>query len=132
MFEPEAVEPEIGDVLQETDALPAVRVQHAGPVTVHELPTRVSHSRSINVTNSASGDDIEQIAGEDLRRKYLVISTTAFPIFVGHDKQSVMDGTAGILPVGQVLELPTGAPVWVRAAAVGTAVVSYWSGYWAD
>lgn len=131
--ENDSINPDLDDLQQDNLAnLPAVDVRLTGPALTHELPARVAHSRNINVTDSATPEVIEQVANEDLRRKFLYISVTGFPCFVGFEKQSVIDGTAGILPVGQVLPLPTAAPVYVRAAAVGTAVVSYWAGNWAD
>lgn len=128
-FDPPAIEPDVDELLQEDLGPEAVPVKPVGPVGVHELPARIAYSRNLSVTDTQAP---EQIANQDLRRKYLVIVCTGQPVFVGHDKQSVLDGTAGILPVNLVLPVPAGVPVWVRAAAVGTAVVSYWSGNWAD
>lgn len=126
------MDPELAEVLQEDDTYPAVRVRVCEPIQVNELPARVMHSRSISVTNVATSDSLEIIGSEDLRRKWMFVSTTGQPVFIGPDKQAVLDGIAGILPVGGILPLPTGTPLYVRAAAVGTAVVSYWAGYWAD
>jgi hypothetical protein len=130
-IEPEAIEPELDEVLQEEGPV-AVPVHHTGPVGVHELPARLAFSRNLSVPTTTDPGLVEQIANEDLRRKYLYVSCTGFPVVVGHDKQMVADGTAGILPVGFLLPLPAGVPVYVRSTGAGPAVVSYWAGYWAD
>lgn len=124
----EAIGPDVAE-LEQYDTGPAVDVRMAGPVRTHALPARVAHSRNITVTDVSQP---EQIGNEDLRRSYCTIIATGQPIYVGHDKQAVLDGTAAILPVSIPLTLPTAAPVYVRAAAVGAAVVSYWAGQWAD
>lgn len=135
-FDAEAIEPGVDNLLQEEYPGPAVPVRPVGPVTVHELPTRVSSSRNLQVYDMLQtdpGSAVEQLAPGDLRRKYFLVLATVQPIFVGHEKQAVMDGTAGILPVGIVLSLPTGAAVYARCATPGqAATVSYWSGNWAD
>lgn len=129
-FDPPAIEPDVDELHQEDLSAEAVLVKPVGPIGVHELPARVAHTRNITVSDTTNPP--EQVANEDLRRKSLTIICTGVPIFVAHDKQAAIDGTAGILPVGVALTLPVGVPVWVRAAAVGDAVVSYWSGNWAD
>lgn len=135
-YDAEAINPGYDDLLQEVYEGPAVAVRQVGPVTVHELPTRVATSRSLNVSDTLTTDPgaaAEQIAAADLRRKKITILASAQPIFVGHTRQEVVNGTAGILPAGIPLTLTTSAEVWVRCSAVGqTAVVSYWSENWAD
>lgn len=129
----DSINPGVEDLQQEEEARDiAVSVRHVGPVLTHELPARVAHSRSVNVTESSDPALLEIIASEDLRRKFFTIIVTGQPCFVGFEKQDVASGVAGILPVNIPLTLPTAAPVYVRAATVGTAVVSYWSGNWAD
>lgn len=129
----DAIEPDLDDVLQETSDLPAVVVRQAGPVRTHELPTRRAYTRNVNVTDAVDQVALEQIAAEDLTRKYLYVSVTGAPCYVGHDRGDVAAGISGILPVGLMLPLPTGAPVWVRSASAGvTAVLSWWAGNWAD
>lgn len=129
----ESINPDT-EALQQEDlpGEPVVPVRQIGPMLTHELPARVAYSRSVNVTESGDPAMLEIIASEDLRRKFLFVSVTGQPCHVGFDKQEVASGVAGILPIGMLLPLPTSAPVWVRAAAVGTAVVSYWVGNWAD
>lgn len=135
-YDADAVSPGADNVLQEVYEGPAVAVRQVGPVTVHELPTRVATSRSINVTDviqSDPGSAAEQIATYDPRRKSITILAATQPIYVGHSKQDVVNGTAGVLPAGIPLTLNTSAEVWVRCSAAGqTAVVSYWSQLWAD
>lgn len=128
-----SVNPDIEELQQEDhDGAPAVPVCITGPALTHELPARVAHSRNVNVTESSDPALLEAVASEDLRRKFFFIIVTGQPCHVGFEKQEVASGVAGILPVGVVLPLPVTTPVWVRAAAVGTAVVSYWVGNWAD
>lgn len=126
----EAIGPELGELVQSEYPGPAVPVRVTGPLTVNELPTRDAVSRNITVSDQTNPP--ESIANEDLRRKFLYVTVTGQPCFVGFDKVAVAAGTAGILPVGQLLPLPTGMPIYVKAAAVGQAVVSYWAGSWAD
>lgn len=126
----EAITPDLDDVMQEEYTGPAVPVRLSGPVTVNELPTRDAVSKNITVSDTTNPP--EMIVSEDLRRKFLYITITGQPCYVGFDKQSVMNGTAAILPVGMLIPLPTAMPVWVRAATAGNSVVSYWAGTWAD
>lgn len=126
----DAIEPGVSELLQEIYPGPAVPVRVTGPLTVNELPTRDAVSRNITVSDQTNPP--ESITNEDLRRKFLYITVTGQPCYVGFDKASVAAGTCGILPVGQLLPLPTGMPIYVKAAAVGQAVVSYWAGSWAD
>lgn len=133
---PDAIEPDYDDVQQSDEAVEAVRVKTVGMTLVHELPARVANSRSLSVSDVLQADAaaaIETLGDGDDRRKYLKLICTGQPIYVGHDKQSVLAGTAAILPAGLLLELPTSAPIYVRCATPAqTAVVSYWAGYWAD
>lgn len=130
-FDAEAIEPGTDELLQETYDGPAVLVRLApGPVAVHEMPTRDAGSRNVNVSDQTNPP--EMILNDDLRRKFAYITVTGQACFVGFDKASVAAGTAGILPVGAMLPLPTGMPVYVKAAGAGNAVVSYWYGSWAD
>lgn len=134
-LEPDAVEPDLDELQQTTDPIDAVAVRHIGPVFTTEMPARIGNSRNLNVSDVNNGDAgaaIETIGDNDDRRKYLIVMCTGFPIYVGHDKQSALIGTAAILPVGVPLRLDSSAPIYVRAAQAGTAVVSYWAGYWAD
>lgn len=131
-----SMNPDLEDLQQEEAdayAVAPVAVRVAGGVRVHQLPPRVANSRSLTVTDSADQTALEIIASEDPRRQYLVVSCQTQPVYLGHSKQDVAAGVAGILPTGVLLHLPTSAPVYVRCATVGqTAVVSYWTGEWAD
>lgn len=133
---PEAIEPDLDELQQTAPHIEAVAVRQIGPVQTNAMPARIANSRNLNVSDvsaaGAPGDAIETIGDNDDRRMYLVVMCTGQPIYLGHDKQSVLQGTAGILPVGVPLRLDTAAPMYVRAALAGVAVVSYWSGYWAD
>lgn len=129
-YDADAIEPGLDEVMQEEYHGPAVPVRLSGPITVNELPTRDAVSRNIGVTDQTNPP--ECIANEDLRRKFLYITVTGQPCFVGFDKQSVANGSCAILPVGTLLPLPTGMPIFVKAASAGAAVVSYWAGNWAD
>jgi hypothetical protein len=132
----DSIEPDFADVQQYEEPAEAVRVKTVGMTLVHELPARVANSRTLTVADAQQGDAgaaVEIIGDGDERRKYLKILCTGQPIYVGHDKQSVIAGTAAVLPAGVLLELPTSAPIMVRCATPAqTAVVSYWAGYWAD
>lgn len=128
-FDAAAIEPDTDELMQEQYPGPAVPVRVTGPLTVHELPTRDASSRSVTVSDVSLP---ESIANEDPRRKFLYVTVTGQPCYVGFDKMSVANGTAGILPVGIMLAIPTMLPVFVRAAVAGNAVVSYWAGSWAD
>lgn len=132
----DSINPDIEDLHQEDQESwpgePVVPVRQVGPALTHELPARVAHSRTVNVTEASDPALLEIIASEDLRRKFFFVIVTGQPCHVGFEKQDVASGVAGILPVGVLLPLPTSASVYVRAAAVGTAVVSYWVGNWAD
>lgn len=134
--EPDSIEPGLGDVQQTDPYGEVVRVATVGMTLVHELPTRVANSRNLTVSDVLQGDArgaVETIGDGDDRRKYLKVICTGQPVFCGHDLQAVIQGTAAILPVGIVLDLPTSAPVYVRCAtAASSSVVSYWTGYWAD
>lgn len=128
-----AIEPDLPEVYQEDGPATAVDVRVRGPVSVNELPARVGNSRNIVATDSADPANLEQIATEDPRRKWLFVSVTGNPCYVGFDKQMVANGQVGILPVGIMLPIPVTEPVWVRCATpAGTSVVSYWAGHWAN
>jgi hypothetical protein len=129
----DAVNPDMPGLLQEDEAaVPAVDVRPVGPIRTHVLPARVAHSRNISVTEDPNPAMLEIIASEDLRRQYLAVIVSGQPVIIGHDRHQVAEGVAGILPVGIMLYLHTAAPVFVRSATAGTAIVSYWTGQWAD
>lgn len=113
----DSINPEIDDLLQDDGAKdPAVDVRVIGSMRTHKLPARVAHTRNLTISASTDPALLEHVANEDLRREYLFVSVTGQPVFIGHDKQMVADGTSGILPVGSVLALPTSEPAWARAA----------------
>lgn len=130
----DSLNPETDELLQQDHGGPLlpVMVQVDGSVRVHQLPPRVAHSRNVPVALSSDPALVEIVAAEDPRRQYCKIICTGNPVFIGHDKQAVAQGTAGILPVGVPLELPTSAPIYAASASGGAAVVSYWTGEWAD
>lgn len=126
----DAVNPDLSELLQEDqETLPAVDVRHRGPVQAHVLPARDGYSRSVSVTNVA---DSLEIIPADPRRAYVTFLVTGTPVYLGHDKQAVLSGVAGILPIGTALTLRATAPVYILATTAGPAVVSYWVGQWAD
>lgn len=126
-----SINPDLEELLQEDAGhQPVVPVRQMGPAPVQTLAARHAYSGSVNVTETTNPP--ECIASEDLRRRYITIVCTGVPVFVGHEKQDVINGRAAILPINTPLTLPTTAQVWVRSAAVGAAVVSYWVGNWAD
>lgn len=129
----DSINPDVPELLQEEqDAVPHAMVKHVGPIEAHPLPARVAHSRTIRVTDSSNPANLEIIASEDHRRQYVTVICTEQAIHIGHDKQMVADGTAGILPPEISLTLPTSAPIWVRSFDPAGAQVSYWIGQWAD
>jgi hypothetical protein len=132
----ENIEPGMDAVQQQRYDGPAIPVRLDGPVQTHELPARRATSRNLTVADAASGDAAaacEQIGSKDLTRKYLYVLCTGQPIYIGHSRQEAAGNTAGILPVNVPLPMPTGMDIWVRCATAGqSAVVSYWSGNWAD
>lgn len=126
----DAVNPELPDLLQEdASALPAVKVKHAGPVQAQAVPSKYGYSRTVNVTNVA---DSLEIIPEDPRRSYITFYATGSPVYIGHSKQDVLSGVAGILPTQRDLTLYTSAPIYILCTNVGPAAVSYWTGQWAD
>lgn len=125
-----SIDPDLQELQQEDAGAPVVPVRQVGPAHVHTLAARHAYSGFVNVSDTTNPP--ECIASEDLRRRYITIVCTGQPVFVGHEKQDVINGRAAILPINTPLTLPTTAQVWVRSAAVGAAVVSYWVGNWAD
>lgn len=126
----DAVNPELSELLQrESDRLPAVDVRPVGPVQVQNLPAKYGYSRKVAVTNVV--DSIE-IIPEDPRRAYITFMVTGSPVLIGHDKQSVINGTAAELPTQRDLTLCTSAPIYIICTNAGPATVNYWVGQWAD
>lgn len=126
----DAVNPELDELLQrDQETLPAVDVRHRGPIQAQVLPARTGYSRTVNVTNVA---DTIEIIPEDPRRAYITFYVTGSPVFIGHDKQAVLSGIAGILPVQRDLTLYATAPIYILCTNAGPAAVSYWVGQWAD
>lgn len=126
----DAVNPELPDLLQQDqEALPAVEVRHRGPIQAQNLPARDGYSRTVSVTNNP--DSLETIPA-DPRRSYITFYITGSPCYIGHDKQAVLSGIAGILPVQRDLTLNTAAPIYILCTNAGPAAVSYWVGQWAD
>lgn len=126
----DSINPDVEDLLQEDgQGEPVVPVRHVGPVRVHQLPARMAHSGTINVSDVS--DRAEDLA-EDFRRSYITIICTGQPVFVGHEKRAVQTGVAGILPINVPLTLHTSAALYFRSTNVAGSVVSYWAGNWAD
>lgn len=125
---------DIGELRQrDDDDYPAVRVRiEGGPLTVHEMPARTAHSRSVTVTDATDPNVLEQLASGDLRIKSITIVCATNPVFIGFDKQGVSSGVCGVLPVGVPLTLSTAAPIWCRSTVVGGSLVSWWAANWAD
>jgi hypothetical protein len=122
--------PELGELLQQDSAaLPAVDVRHRGPIQAQILPARDGYSRTVSVTNVA---DSLEIIPADPRRAYVTFYLTGSPCYIGHDKQAVLSGIAGILPVQRDLTLYSTAPIYILCTNAGPAAVSYWVGQWAD
>lgn len=117
--------------IQDDDDYQPVKVRVIGPQLHHDLPARYAYSRNVTVGTATDPASLENIAPGDLRIKFIIVTCTTNPVYLGFDKQAVSDGICGILGVGQLLTLPVSAPIWVRSTTA-TAVVSWWAANWAD
>lgn len=125
----DSLNPELPELLQrDQDRYPAVDVRTIGAVRTQEMPATSSYSRYVQLTNNP---DTMEIVPADPRRKYITIVVTA-AIFIGHDKLSVVQGTAGRLPANRDVTLYTTAPIYMRSDGAGPVDVGYWVGSWAD
>lgn len=126
----DSMNPGLDDLLQQDqDRELHAPVKVIGAVRNHPLPARNAFSRNVLVSNAEG--QLECIP-EDLRRQYITIWCTAQSVFVGHDKQSVLNESAGILDTGRELTLHTSAEIWIRGTVAAVSTVSYWTGQWAD
>lgn len=125
-------EPKLDVIQQDYDEGPAplasitVPVRTDGPVLVHHLPTRSSTSRYINTALGV----VSEVAPFDLRREYLIVTTTQ-AVYLGHDKQLVSMGETGQIPAGVMVTLPTSAPVYCMPVTTA-GILSWWAGQWSE
>lgn len=126
----DSMNPDLDDLLQrQQDGELHAPVKVIGPVRTTRLPARLGFSRSLAINNAAGL--CEGIAA-DPRRAYFIIYCTDQPIYLGHSKQSVLDGSAAILDTFFVLELATSDEIWIRGTNAAVSNVHYFLGQWAD
>jgi hypothetical protein len=129
---PESVD-EIVPQDPETTKHPPVSVVVEGPVRVQQLPSRTSAPRSLPITV------VEQIAGEDLRRRVIRLHVPSLivddaevnvPVMWSTTKQGVDDDSGFILGISAVLEITSSDSVWIKstgAASTLSVAVENWA-----
>ena len=120
--------PDVGEVQQrEEEARPieAVPVVVEGPVRAQDVGSRSGAMRSVAVSQT----DIQPLVGADLRRRSLLVWTSA-AVRIG-SREDVEAGAAAVTPVNVVIPITHTDAVWVRGDA-GAAVVSFILELWTD
>lgn len=115
---------------QPLPAAQSVPIIAAAPVTVIQLPAKVSSLRSTTVPDTAS----ERIVGSEPQRKRLVVAAIDQPVIIGntHAMANAAAGNGGyVLPMGQQLELMETGPLFARSGTPGSrATVSIMTEDW--
>jgi len=126
----DSMNPGVPELLQEDqDHELSAPVRVLGSVRTHELPARIGFSRQVFVNSTTIPPES---LPADPRRKYVVIYCRTHGIFLGHDKQMVIDGTAAFLDSFVTLRLDTSDQLWFRGDNAANTEVNYWVGQWAD
>ena len=128
---PDEIEQDEAQLFQEEGDAPAlldrpVLVRQDGPVTVHDLPSRVGVMRSITLTTA-----VEQILGRDPRRKAAVLLAFDQAVWYGNSSSEVSQGNAAKWPALLPLELRHSDRVFA-AAVTGTTTLTVLVEDWAD
>lgn len=90
-----------------------VPVSLDGPVQTQAMPCQQTTSRTVTLDIAGA----MSVAKTDLRRSTIYLVAEGNPVYIGCDPGQVSQGTAGTLPVGQVLPWPGTREVFARAAA---------------
>lgn len=108
--------PSIAQIEQE-DLAPArlsVLVEHNGPITSHELPSR-SGSAFSQIFDS--GGSTQQLLGKDLKRKRALIVSTDNPFYyAARDQANPNSAAAALWPANVVLEITHADEVHIAGA----------------
>jgi hypothetical protein len=96
-----------------------------GPVRAQQVGSRAGAMRSLNVSQT----DVQQLVGADLRRRSLLVWTSA-AVRIG-TREDVEAGAAALTPVNVVIPIMHTDAIWVRGDA-GAAVVSFILELWTE
>lgn len=107
VFDDASGEPSVPAMQGEIDAF-IVPTRITGPVTVHELPARLSPARS----RILSGTAPVVVAGHELRRSRVLLVADA-KFWYGTDQASVEARVSAWCPANTLLEWRSVQPVWV-------------------
>jgi hypothetical protein len=116
----ERPQPDLGDILQEADAVITVPVRHDGPITIHELPARVAPISDYVLTTAW-----QMIAGEDLKRRRIILVCDA-DMLISHAPRG-----GAWWPAKVPLDLRSASAVYAKVTA-NTATLTAIPEEWAD
>lgn len=113
--------PDVADLqADEEGALPAVPVEHRGPIQTQELPARTGAARSFTSIGPNASDAVK-VLDRNLRRKRALIVAKDQDVHIAYSMEEIQASTAAVWLQDIALEITHTEEVWVRSAAgVGT------------
>lgn len=122
----EAPQPDLDEVMQRPEPIPAIPVEHRGPVQTQAVPARAGEPFAVLVTTTP-----EQILGADRTRSRAVLISTDNPFLISRTRSVNGTRTAALWPANVPCVLLHHDAVTVLTSS-GTAALSVITEHWAQ